>query len=89
MVEWLFLPQNFGLVVGTYEGLLPFCECTWGGGSIWLCLGDCDTSTLYAITELFELFALRGGGKKKTSSNYMGMRPHAPRQLELSQGDAT
>ena len=32
VVDWLFLPQNFGPVVGTYEGLLPFCECTWGGG---------------------------------------------------------
>ena len=34
VVDWLFLPRNFGLVVGIYEGLLPFCECTWGGGSI-------------------------------------------------------
>ena len=30
----VFLPQNFGLVVGSYEGLLLFCKCTWGG-SIW------------------------------------------------------
>ena len=29
VVNWLFLPQNFGPVVGTYEGLLPFSECTW------------------------------------------------------------
>ena len=34
VVDWLFLPQHFGLVAGTYEGLLPFCECRWGGGSI-------------------------------------------------------
>ena len=34
MVDWRFLPQNFGHVVRTYEGLLPFCECTAGGGSI-------------------------------------------------------
>ena len=33
-VDLLFLPQNFGLVVGTYEGLLLFCECTWSGGSL-------------------------------------------------------
>ena len=38
MVDWLFLPQNFGPVVGTYKGLLLFCECIWvvvlfaGGG---------------------------------------------------------
>ena len=34
VVDWLFLPQNFGLVVGTYEGLLRLCECIWDGGSI-------------------------------------------------------
>ena len=34
VVDWLFLPQNFGPVVGTYEGLLRLCECTLGGGSI-------------------------------------------------------
>ena len=34
MVDWLFLPQNFGPEVGTYEGLLQLCECTLGGGSI-------------------------------------------------------
>ena len=34
MVDFLLLPQNVELVVGTNEGLLPFCECTWGGGSI-------------------------------------------------------
>ena len=26
--------ENFGLVVRTYKCLLPFCGCTWGGGSI-------------------------------------------------------
>ena len=25
VVDWLFLPRNFGVVVGAYEGLLPFC----------------------------------------------------------------
>ena len=34
VVDLVFLPQNFGLVVGTYKGLLPVCECIWGGGSI-------------------------------------------------------
>ena len=34
MVDWLFLPQNFGPVVGTYEGLLRLCECISDGGSI-------------------------------------------------------
>ena len=33
VVDWLFLPQIFGPVVGTYEGLLWLCECTSGGGS--------------------------------------------------------
>ena len=31
MVDWRFLPQNFGQVVGNYEGHLLFCECRWGG----------------------------------------------------------
>ena len=29
VVDWRFLPQNFGQVVGTYEGLLWLSECTW------------------------------------------------------------
>ena len=33
VVDWLFLPQNFGPVVGTYEGLLRLCEWTLGGDS--------------------------------------------------------
>ena len=33
MVDWQFLPQNFGQVVGTYEGLLQLSECTWGDDS--------------------------------------------------------
>ena len=31
VVDWLFLPQNFWPVVGTYEGLLRLCEWTLGG----------------------------------------------------------
>ena len=34
VVGLVFLPQNFGIMVGTYKGLLPFCDCTRGGGSI-------------------------------------------------------
>ena len=30
VVNWLFLPKNFGPVVGTYEDLLLLCECRWG-----------------------------------------------------------
>ena len=30
VVDLWFLPQNFGHVVGTYEGLLVLCECRWG-----------------------------------------------------------
>ena len=33
VVDWLFLSQHFGPVVGTYEGLLRLCECKWGGDS--------------------------------------------------------
>ena len=43
MVDWLFLPQNFGPVVGTYEGLLQLCECTLGGGSIFRWWGHLTT----------------------------------------------
>ena len=43
VVDWRFLPQNFGQVVGTYEGILPFCECTWGGGSICRWWGHLNT----------------------------------------------
>ena len=43
MVDWLFLPQNFGPVVGTYEGLLRLCECTLGGGSIFRWWGHLNT----------------------------------------------
>ena len=54
VVGLLFLPQNVGLVVGTYKGLLPFCECRQGG---W------DISALYM---LMELFVVTGGGDPKT-----------------------
>ena len=43
VVDWLFLPQNFGPVVGTYEGLLRICECTLGGGSIFRWWGHLTT----------------------------------------------
>ena len=43
VVDWLFLPQNFGQVVGTYEGLLRLCECTLGGGSIFRWWGHLTT----------------------------------------------
>ena len=33
VVDWQFLPQNFGQVVGTYEDLLWLSECTWGNDS--------------------------------------------------------
>ena len=46
VVDRQFLPQNFGLVLGTYEGLLLFCECTWGGGSIFRWWGHLNTFCL-------------------------------------------
>ena len=36
-VDWLFLPSNFGPVVGTYKGLLLLCECTGGGDNQTFC----------------------------------------------------
>ena len=30
VVDWLFLPHNFGPMVGTYKGLLVLCEWTLG-----------------------------------------------------------
>ena len=33
VVDWWVLPQNFGPVVRTYEGLLWLCEWTLGGNS--------------------------------------------------------
>ena len=60
VVDWLFLPQNFGPVVGTYEGLLWLCECTLGGGSIFRWWGHlttiCTNRTFFAA----------GGGDSKT-----------------------
>ena len=49
MVGLVFLPQNFGPVVGTYKGCFLFCECRWGGDSHG---GGGDISTLHAVTEL-------------------------------------
>ena len=43
VVDWLFLPQNFGPVVGTYEGLLRLSECTWGSVSIFRWWGHLTT----------------------------------------------
>ena len=38
------LSWNFGLVVGTYEGLFLFWECRWGGGSICRWWGHLNTT---------------------------------------------
>ena len=43
VVDWLFLPQNFGPVMGTYEGLLQLCKCTLGDGSIFRWWGHLTT----------------------------------------------
>ena len=58
MVNRLFLPQNFGTVVGTYEGLLPFCSPVHG--VVVLCSGGGDTFDHYHV--VIELFVLTGGG---------------------------
>ena len=43
VVDWRFLPQNFGHVVGTCEGLLQLCECRLGGGSFCRWWGHLNT----------------------------------------------
>ena len=43
MVDLMFLPYIFGLVVRTFQGLLPFCECTRGGSSIYRWWGHLST----------------------------------------------
>ena len=47
VVDWLFLPQNFGPVVGTYQGLLQLCECTSGGGCFCRWWGHLNTLWCY------------------------------------------
>ena len=44
VVGLVFLPQNFGPLVGTYEGFLLFCECRWDGDSTWRWWGHLSTS---------------------------------------------
>ena len=51
-----------------------FCCSVNIHGLVVLFAGGGDTSTLHVITELFELFAPRGGVEQKTSSNCMGAR---------------
>ena len=63
LVDWLFLPQNFGPVVGTYEGLLRLCEWDIGWGLYFQVVG---TQALYVI---IEVFSATGGGGLKTQYN--------------------
>ena len=42
--DWLFLPQNFGPIVGTYKGFLQLCECKWGGDSTCRWWGHLNTT---------------------------------------------
>ena len=70
VVDWRFLPQNFGQVVGTYEGFLPFCECTWGGGSIFRWWGHLNT---FCLNQTFWPFCTeRWWGTK----NYIKLHGH-------------
>ena len=63
VVDWWFLPQHFGDVVGTYEGHLLLSQGRWGGDSGWRWWGHLNT-ILHNQT-CFELFALRGDGEQK------------------------
>ena len=44
MVDLVFLPQNFGLVVGTYQCHLQLCQCRWGGTCICWWWGHLNTT---------------------------------------------
>ena len=44
MVALVLLAQNFGPVVWTYDGPLPFCECRWHGDSTWRWWGQLNTT---------------------------------------------
>ena len=55
VVDWLFLPRNFGLVVGTYVGLFHSVNVH---GVVVLFAGGGDTLT--------KLFVATGGGDSKT-----------------------
>ena len=57
VVGLVFLPQNFGPMVGTYDWLLLFCECRWGGESMWRWWGHLHTTccTPHALAPLVPL----------------------------------
>ena len=61
VVDWLFLLQNFGPVVGTYKGLLRLCE--------WRLGGDCTSRWwrhLSTICGHQSFYSTTGGGDPKT-----------------------
>ena len=74
VVDWLFLPE---ILVWWWGPRKAFCYSVNVHGVVVLFASGGDTSTLHVITKLFELFAPRGSGEQKISSNCMGMRPHA------------
>ena len=60
MVDWLFLPQNFGPVVGPTKA---FCGSLNVHGMVVLFAGGGNTSPEYA---LIKVFLATGGGDPKT-----------------------
>ena len=62
MVDWLFLPQNFGLEVGPTK--IICCSGNVHGVAV-LFAGGGDTYPLYVV---IKLFVLTGGGEPKTLS---------------------
>ena len=78
--DWRFLSRNFRQVVGTYEGLLPFCECTWGGGSTFRwsrpdCAGH-KGARPYTLTALgVRPCTLTALGVRPCTLTTLGMRP--------------
>ena len=59
VVDWWILPQNFGPVVGTYEGLLWLCEWTLGGDFTCRWWGH-----ISRICDNWSFSATGGGGSK-------------------------
>ena len=82
VVDWLFLPQNFGPVVGTYEGLLRLCECKWGGDSTCRWWGHLNTTCYNRTCLNFLHWEVVGNEKLETLAPLRpSLAPLCPRHL--------
>ena len=77
MVDWWFLPRNFGQVVGTYKGLLQLCECRWGGDCTCIWWGHLNTTCHNRICLNFLHWETVGNEKLvKTTPHALAPCPH-------------